>query len=147
MLVYGTIITYGHDGVAQGHAKPWERHRAALARQTAEWRDMRQAHPDHRMCVAGDFNENLDGTRWYGVQDAKDAIARGLDAAGMSCLTTANLRAEPYTDIGRASVDHICFTAAAGLKSKLEAWPGRAKGGHLSDHNGVLVELILPGGQ
>jgi hypothetical protein len=75
------------------------------------------------LCVAGDFNENLDGTRWYGVQDAKDAIARGLDSAGMRCLTTANLRAEPYADIRRASVDHICFTDAAGLESKLEAWP------------------------
>jgi hypothetical protein len=140
LLVYGTIITYGHDGVAEKQARAWERHRAAVAQQAAEWGEL--AGPARRlMCVAGDFNENLDGTRWYGVKDAKEAILRGVAAAGMVCLTTDDLRSAPFHDIGRASVDHICFTKLDGLRQRLEAWPGSKPGEHLSDHNGVLVEL------
>ena len=100
MLVYGTIIPYGADGVREGAARPWERHREAVRKQTAEWRRLREQYPDHLLCVAGDFNENLDGTRWYGVRDAKEAIQKGLAAAGMRCVTAADLRAR---GISRAS--------------------------------------------
>ncbi len=143
MITYGTIITYGGDGVREGEACPWERHRAAVQEQTAEWLKLRQQYSDHELCVAGDFNENLDGTRWYGVADAKIAIKRGLAEAQMRCATLIDLRAPPFA-MSRATVNHICLSQTLRATSRVEAWEGTLDGMHLSDHNGILVDLEIP---
>jgi hypothetical protein len=142
MLVYGTVIPYGGDGVSKRKALPWERHRAAVQLQTAEWLKLRELYRDHALCVAGDFNANLDGTRWYGVNDAKNAIRRGLVAAGMSCATEADLRAPPF-EMTRATVNHICLSDNLHGKVEMKAWEGTENGRYLSDHNGVLVDLEI----
>lgn len=141
VLVYGTVITYAHDGVPPLRA--WERHRAAVATQSAEWLHLSQAQDRQYMCVAGDFNMNLDGTRWYGVRDARETLLKGLEAAGLRCLTTQDLRAT-QPDIKRASVDHICYSAAPGLGATLTAWSGGEGPGRMSDHNGLRVEIAHP---
>ncbi len=143
MLVYGTIITYGGDGVRDGAARPWERHRAAVRQQTAEWLKLREQYRDHVLCVAGDFNENLDGTRWYGVADAKEGIKQALVVSRMRCATLADLRAPPF-GMTRATVNHICLSENLRATSRLEAWEGTLDGVRLSDHNGVLVDLEIP---
>ncbi len=143
ILVYGTIITYGADGVREGLARPWERHRESVRKQTAEWRKLREQYPRHLCCVAGDFNENLDGTRWYGVADAKEGIKHGLAAARMHCVTLANMRVPPF-NLKRAAVDHICLSDGLSVSSRLEAWDGTENGVQLSDHNGMLAHLELP---
>jgi hypothetical protein len=142
LLVYGTIITYGGDGVKEG-AKPWARHREAVRSQTVEWKKLRDQYPDHLFCVAGDFNENLDGTRWYGVRDAKEGIRKGLAAADLRCATDVDLRARGMT---RATVDHICLSSNFGGSIKMDAWEGTVSGVKLSDHNGVLVDVEMPRG-
>lgn len=143
VLVYGTIIPYGGDGVSNGSARPWERHRAAVREQTAEWRTLREQYRDHALCVAGDFNENLDGTRWYGVKDAKEEIRHGLVAGQMICATLADLRAAPF-GMTRATVNHICFSDTLRAIGPVQAWEGTSDGVKLSDHNGVLVNLEAP---
>jgi hypothetical protein len=142
MLIYGTIITYGADGVKEGVAKSWERHREAVRQQTAEWQILKKTYPNHLLCVAGDFNENLDGTRWYGVKDAKDSIKQGLKEANLICATIDDLRSPPY-ELTRATVDHICLSENLRDSFNLEAWEGTINGMALSDHNGVLVDLGL----
>lgn len=142
MIVYGTIITYGADGVYEGEAKAWERHRQAVQAQTAEWSELQGKYPDHLRCVAGDFNENLDGTRWYGVNDAKIAILRGLSEAGLTCETTADLRRNPYK-LSRATVDHICLSRNHPCAIHMDAWEGTIDGNTLSDHNGVLIDITF----
>jgi len=145
VLVYGTVITYAHDTapIGGGTSVPvWSRHRAAVAEQTSEWLDLRRRFPDHDLCIAGDFNMNLDGTRWYGVKDARETLLRGLEACEVRCLTTQDLR-QSHPQIGRASVDHICFTQRAGMHVSLEAWGGTIEGTRLSDHNGMAVDILL----
>lgn len=136
MLIYGTIITYGADGVYEGIAKPWELHRKAVALQTDDWRRLRDEYPQHALCVAGDFNMNLDGRRWYGVNDAKEAVLSGLDTAGMYCATRAPLQDPPY-NLSRSTVDHICLSSQIATDERLVVW----EGGNLSDHNGVMISL------
>ena len=143
IIVYGTIITYGGDGVREKLAKHWERHRAAVKLQTAEWKVLRQRYPNHLMIVAGDFNENLNQKRWYGVKDAKAAIKEGLASADMLCPTAA----EDITllfgngELSRCTVDHICVSKRQGDVCSVRGWEGSSEGVSLSDHNGVLVDI------
>jgi hypothetical protein len=143
MLAYGTIIPWRDDGVREGAAQPWERHREAVKQQTKEWLKLRTQYPEHVLCVAGDFNENLAETRGYGVADAKLAIKHGLESASMRCLTQDNLRAPPF-NLSRATVDHICVSNNLHATVRVEAWEGTISGMKLSDHNGVLVDLEIP---
>jgi hypothetical protein len=144
MLLYGSIITNGSDGVSDGAARPWERHRAAVRQQTKEWLKLRMQYPDHVLCIAGDFNESLDGTRGYGVADARKGIKLALVAGGMRCATDVNMRAPPF-NLKRATVDHICVSDNARAAVHVGAWEGTAHGLKLSDRNGVLVDLEFPG--
>ena len=145
ILVYGTIIPYGGDGVLEGLTKPWERHRSAVKSQTAEWNTLRQKYPDHLIIVAGDFNENLDGKRWYGVPDAKEAIVTGLEAARMHCPTA--MKDIPVMTgtlpLSRCTVNHICISKANAEIVNVQAWEGVVDGNTLSDHNGVLVDAQI----
>lgn len=150
LLMYGTVITYAHDGVRPREdggppCRVWERHRAMVRSQTAEWRTLSERFPDHDLCVAGDFNMNLDGTRWYGVGDAREALEAGLLAARLRCLTKEDIR-ESHRDSGieRASVCHICYSDRQGMTSRLRAWSGGKGVGRLSDHNGLMVEVDVP---
>lgn len=136
LLVYGTIITYRDDGVNEGVA-PWERHRAAVRQQTAEWKRLREKYSDHLLCVAGDFNMNLDtGPYWYGLKEEKEYLIAALKNAGMYCATSLDVRQPPF-GLSRASVDHICVSNELSGKFHMEAWEDKK----MSDHNGVLIRL------
>lgn len=136
MIVNGTIITYADDGVREGIAKKWELHRKAVQQQVAEWKKLHELYPKHMLCVAGDFNMNLDGRRWYGVKDAREAVLSGLNAAGMYCATRADLQGPQY-ELSRSTVSHICLSSNISTDDSLVVW----EGGDLSDHNGLLVTL------
>jgi hypothetical protein len=136
VLIYGTIITYGADGVREGEARQWERHRLAVHQQTTEWQGLKERYPDHLWCVAGDFNMNLDGRQWYGVKDAKEGILKGLEATDLQCVTTCDFQSPPY-QLSRSSVDHICLSENIDAQVNIEAWEDMT----LSDHNGVLADI------
>ena len=142
IIVYGTILTYHADGVSEGD-RAWSRHRAAVTCQVAEWEAMSLKYPNHLRIIAGDFNENLDGKRWYGVKDAKEAITKGLDRAGMNCPTAAPslLLINNHGILSRSTVDHICVSDSNAKVAGVRAWEGTQAGMALSDHNGILVDL------
>lgn len=145
IIVYGTIITYGGDGVRDGLARQWERHRAAVKSQSTEWNTLKQCYPNHLRIIAGDFNENLDGKSWYGVKDAKEAILKGLELAGMQCPTAAkgiNLLVGD-DKLSRSTVDHICVSKGTTKIHTVRAWEGFEDGIILSDHNGIAVETLI----
>jgi endonuclease/exonuclease/phosphatase family metal-dependent hydrolase len=122
MLVYGTVLPYHADGAPA--AGSWERHRRALAQQIAEWRQLRQDHPDHLMCVAGDFNMNLDGRKWYGDAQSRTDLLAGLNAAELRCVTTEDWQAQ----LKRSSIEHICIAANLQTVGPARAWSGDGQG-------------------
>ncbi len=144
LLVYGTVISPAQGGVVQRPALSWQRHLEMVQRQRAEWLRLRQEFPDHALCVAGDFNANLDATAAYGSVDPRHGLLQGLSDAGLQCLTTDERRGPLEQGVGRAGVAHVCFSALEGLESRLEAWPASVDGYRLSDHSGILVELSWP---
>ena len=94
VVVYGTVIPYALDGVRQGLAKSWERHRKAVTDVVA---DVQRLSCDPvlrgaRLVLAGDFNMGLDGTRWYGDPAARTKLVNGLAGAGLRCHTMEDMR-------------------------------------------------------
>jgi hypothetical protein len=46
----------------------WQVHVAKIERQSADWRPIREPHPKLPPVVLGDFNQDRDGSGWYGTQ-------------------------------------------------------------------------------
>ncbi len=141
LLIYGTVITHAHGGVAQRQALSWQRHQDAVNRQRAEWLRLSREYPDHALCVAGDFNAHLDPLARYAAVDPRQGMLQGLADAGMKCLTTDDLRSVLGPDGAHVGAVQVCFSVIDGLESRLEAWPANFNGLRASDEGGILVEL------
>ncbi|WP_375140239.1 endonuclease/exonuclease/phosphatase family protein [Azohydromonas aeria] len=141
LLVYGTTMTHARGGAVQRQGLAWQRHHATVQRQRAEWLRLRQEHPDHLLCVAGDFNASLDVSAHYGTVDARLAILQGLCDAGLRCLTADEIPSERAEDARRAGMDHVAFTELASLANRVETVPGVVEGRRMSERDGVLVDL------
>jgi endonuclease/exonuclease/phosphatase family metal-dependent hydrolase len=98
-LVYGTIITYAHEGTQSG-AKLWENHYAAIAAQSQDWQKLAQT--GLPLIVAGDFNETLHGKHSYGTQRGRTQLLEALQDCQLKPVTADN-------SIGHA-IDHICLS-------------------------------------
>jgi hypothetical protein len=81
--------------------------RERLTEQTADWARLREEH-DGRVCVAGDFNQDLIPTgHYYHSAISRQALRTALGTCGLDCLTgEAN---DPLAVVPNlASIDHIC---------------------------------------
>ena len=78
LLVYGTVLPWGGDPGPDpaAPAKGWSEMEGVLPLQLAEWRRLRDTHPDIPLVVAGDLNMNLGGPHHYG---SKRCPAEHLD--------------------------------------------------------------------
>lgn len=141
VIVYGTVIPYAQDGVRQKAAKTWERHRQAVSDLVWDVNALRSnpAHRDAYIVLAGDFNTNLDGTRWYGDPQSRATLVEGLTRAGLHCHTLENIRVTRQSD--RAIVDHVWTSTNLYAPEPLKIWCDREEPGRLSDHNGVAIQL------
>lgn len=143
MIAYGTIITYANDRGRSRKSARWVEHRKSIERHDADWRRLRAEFPNHSFCIGGDFNQNRDGTVWYGDAQSVVALGSALEASGVQCVTQEDFRASGKLQT-RASIDHICLSdELADRKTAVGAWEGTVEGTRLSDHNGVFVDLRL----
>lgn len=143
LLVHGSIITYHNDGVADGTAKPWERHRESIGQHANVWRDLGSRFPGHALIAGGDFNQALDGVGRYRDKQATTLLRAAFEDADLQCLTTADFT-EPPKGLSRHSIDHIAVSKGllAKATSTVDVWEGVTPAGvSLSDHNGVVVAL------
>ena len=95
-------------------------------------------------CVAGDFNQNRDGTRWYrdypDNEAAVELLSRALDKVSLKCVTEDDMRTQH--GISRANIDHICLpTQIDAARITFGCWDGDG----MSDHNGVFVDVEVGG--
>ena len=115
--------------------------RRSIQQHYQDWLCLRQKYPNHLLCIAGDFNQNRDGTQWYKDQQSVEQLTTALQALSLNCVTEMDMRKE--FGLSRASVDHICLCQS--LQSQLmnvSAWEGKTTNGEkISDHNGVFLEL------
>lgn len=133
LRVYGTILTWAHDGVGNGEAKVWERHYEAIAQQGEDWSRLSQG---VLFCVAGDFNEALGEPFLYGTQKGRDLLALELQRSNLVCMTAGN-------EVGY-NIDHICLSTNCAISVPVYKWQAiREDGKFVSDHSGITVDLSL----
>ena len=143
LLIYGTVLPWANDKGDDGDAKMWRVHYETVQRQGEDWRALRQLHPGVPLVVAGDFNQDRDGSGWYGTRHGRDLLTSALAGAELICMTdedvvsTGKLRATHL-------VDHIaiCRRWATGSRSELTCWEQIDDDGtRLSDHPTVAIDL------
>lgn len=146
-LVYGTVIPYHANRGPTGAARNWEEHHRSIPLHGEDWRRLRSRFPDHRVIVAGDFNQSRDGRRyswggqWYGTAKGRDLLTRELEQSGLVCVTEDDLVAQAL--VATSVIDHICLDRVTAMQVvAVGAWePGEGEGVRLSDHSGVYVDL------
>lgn len=142
ILVYGTVIAWAnerrHDDGSP--ARMWQVHLAEIGRQGQEWEQLRRDHPDVPLLVAGDFNQDRDGSGWYGTTLTRDRLGEALDAAGLRCITAMDPLALGLTS-GHL-IDHICTTPDLAASARVSCWDRYdATGQRLSDHPTVAADM------
>ncbi len=113
-----------------------------LAEQAPDWRRL-HAIEGRRLCVAGDFNQDLlTNGHYYQAAAARQALHAALAAADLECITgdaDDPLGGTPEL----ACIDHICI---GGLRTcgtpRSTAWPiPGTLDDNMTDHYGVWADL------
>lgn len=78
VIVYGTVIAWANEKLHDNGeaARMWEVHLAEIERQGKECRRLRDQFPFTPLIVAGDFNQDRDGSGWYGTKEDSLATCR-----------------------------------------------------------------------
>lgn len=150
VVIYGTVVAWAnernHDDGSP--ARMWEVHLAELDRQAAEWAAIRARHSGVPLVVAGDFNQDRDGSGWYGTRTTRDRLTSGLERAGLVCATADDVVAAGLLR-SHHLVDHICVPADLSERTEIHCWENIADNGQrLSDHPVVALDLangVAPG--
>jgi endonuclease/exonuclease/phosphatase family metal-dependent hydrolase len=143
LVVYATVLPWHADTGPSANARNWTEQHRIVPEQADEWAAMRQRYPAAALCVAGDMNMNLGGPHYYGTKVGRDLLERGLEEAGLACVT----RTEhvPHGRLQLPHIDHVCLSESWAPGARVvEAWPGTMEGVELSDHSGLVVAVEQP---
>lgn len=142
LVVYGTVLPWlgsTWQGIPAAGGAAFS---AALTAQCADWVSLQGAHLDCDFVLAGDLNQDLGTSHYYGSRKNRAALQSAIATAGLQCLTSADLDPVPKHAPGNASIDHICVSKGLSLAGSPISWPMTEKPPkNLSDHFGVCVEL------
>lgn len=144
LLVYGTVMPWHTD---QGDTPPtgvklsnWSEHHRVVPLQCSEWATIQRAHPQAKLCVAGDYNSDMGkGTR-YGTREGIAALYDGLANCNLFCATAPGR--VPDGLLPALPIDHISVPLAWAKSARVvAAWP--AFKDVISDHSGLIVEVDI----
>lgn len=146
LVMYGTVLPWHSEpgDEPDRKAKNWEVHAAEVQRQGDEWRRLRELYPDSPLIVAGDFNQDRDGSGWYGTRRVRDLLTEALDGAGLVCVTALDAVAAGLLQ-NHHLIDHICVSADLldRFEPTVHCWePVSDAGVRMSDHPAVAIDLI-----
>jgi endonuclease/exonuclease/phosphatase family metal-dependent hydrolase len=143
LLIYGTVLPWANERGQDGRARMWEVHHREIERQGAEWLELRRRFPDVPLIVAGDFNQDRDGSGWYGTSRGRRLLTDALERASLVCLTAGDVVAEGLLRETHL-VDHIAVCQAWRSRQEVAVacWERTDDDGiRLSDHPTVAVDL------
>lgn len=143
VIVYGTVLPWNGDVGDNSPipARGWAEFRRVVPAQGREWASLRGEYPWATLIVAGDLNQDLGGTHYYGSPECRAILVRELSGAGLTCLTTTD-RFPPGL-LQHPPIDHVCAGPGRqkSLASRVHGWDNVINGLRLSDHGGVVVDL------
>ncbi|GAB5457537.1 MAG: hypothetical protein Hens3KO_05670 [Henriciella sp.] len=133
-IVYGTVLPWKGDGGVYN----WDEHHRVIEKQTSEWLEVVQKFPGIPICIAGDFNTDMETGGYYGTKRGIAALKKALSNIGCSCVTAMSLI--PACMLDQPPIDHIALSDEWASNSKvISAW--RADKRKLTDHSGLIVEI------
>ena len=143
LLVHGVVLPYMNEPAYGGVRVPgWTRFREELDRQRSHWIELRDELGFTPAVLAGDFNQSLAASRWYGSRSNRQVVLDAFDTAGFRCETLDVVLADDELP-NRPLVDHICISKGLCRFGAVICWGPRGSGGmRLSDHPGVAVDLL-----
>lgn len=149
LVVYGTVLPWLGSAWRDVEAVDGKAFAAALDVQTADWCALRESFPDDDLVVAGDFNQDLADTRYYGSRANRAKLESALQRAGLVALTARGDDPIRALSAPSACIDHICISAPSHWRSTgAHRWPDTpSPDRRLSDHFGVVVTFepaIMP---
>ena len=137
-------LPWANEPDAQGQVRMWAVHNE-IARQSAEWTLLRERYPGVPLVVAGDFNQDRDGTGWYGSRAVRDALTEQLQRAGLTILTDADVVSDGLLHEHHL-IDHIAATDPLHDGASLSCWDVRDEQRvRLSDHPTIAVDVAPTG--
>ena len=142
LIVYGTVLPWLGSAWQGIPAPGGAAFSAAVDAQLADWLLLQQDNRDCDFILAGDLNQDLGTSHYYGSRRNRIALQTALRTANLQCLTAAAY--DPLTNHApsHASIDHICVSKGLTLVGSAVSWPMTDKPQrNLSDHFGVLAEL------
>lgn len=140
LIVYGTVMPWkGDRGIGDRGIKDWSEHHRIVPQQCAEWLELAQTHSDAEICVAGDFNTDMGTGSYYGTKQGIAMLHAGLTDCKLFCAT--EMSRVPVGFLQNPPIDHIAVPLEwESLTKVVSAWP--AQKGVLSDHSGLVIEII-----
>ena len=145
LIVYGTVLPWLGSPWRNVTAAGGQAFAAALEAQASDWRRLRGSYPDHSFVLAGDFNQDLAESHYYGSRRNRRALQDALDGASLVALTAGHKDPVRRESPPCACVDHICLADLSEWKpGKPRRWPdAAAPDPGLSDHFGIEVHFEL----
>jgi hypothetical protein len=143
LLVHGLVLPYMNEPGHEGKPVPgWSRFLEEVLHQRDLWIRIRARYPEIPLIVAGDLNQDLDGSRWYGSQRTRHVLRQAMEDAGLNCLTGEDVVKRQKLRVNHL-VDHICATDGLAVDGAIKCWePMTIDGQRMSDHPGVAARLF-----
>jgi endonuclease/exonuclease/phosphatase family metal-dependent hydrolase len=116
---------------------------SALADFRAAWHTIVDRFPEDTLIVAGDFNQSITRSHYYGSYIQRAALERVLAEDDLNILTAMDDDPVMRASHPHACIDHICVSRSANFQLlQSERWPDTAAPDRsLSDHFAIKVQL------
>lgn len=146
LIVHGVVLPYRSEPGPNGDpTRVWREFSTELSLQAEDWAALRRQYPDTPLVLAGDFNQNLGGGRWYGNDKTRDLLRQALHRSGLVCLTEGDAIALGILK-DRRLVDHICVSPELAVDAEFCCWERvDSHNVRMSDHPGVVARLSANG--
>lgn len=142
-LVYAMVLPAAHFSWYDAPAAGGKAFVAALGYFVMDVGNIRAAHPDLDLFVAGDFNQDLAEDQHYGSAFKKQALREALEEANLIPLTAGPNDPVRAASAPWACIDHISVSSAAWRIRRSVRWPNLPEPDtKLSDHFGVALEVV-----
>jgi len=141
-IVYGTVLPWLGSTWRGYKSAGGEAFRQALQVQCEDWLRLSETY-GNSIFLAGDFNQDLSHTHYYGSKVNRAELEGALESANLQPLTAGRHDPIRRDSPSRACIDHICLSKnSIWHPVNTLRWPNEAEPVRwLSDHFGVAVGL------
>ncbi len=143
LVVYGCVIAWANEPTLADGTKAgmWQAHTETIEQIDNDLAQIRDRLPRIPIVLAGDFNQDRDGSGWYGTHSVRQQLTTVLDRHDLACPTALDVVASGLLR-SHHLVDHICITSALANRAEVRCWENTdATGTRLSDHPTVALDI------